>query len=112
MGVTLQEQETTINTYRDSDIAEIYTSDTTVMTRLDKLAENPNSPDWKCVAVINDQDGNLVAKKYQTNKRLVSYRSTIVEREYTDEQLAEMRTRMEALQAARKAQREAENAAK
>lgn len=89
----LCEQETTINTYRDSDIADIYTSDSTVMTRLDKLAESNDSPEWKCVQVIKDQDGNLVAKKYQTNKKLVSYRSAMIEREYTEEQLIEMRAR-------------------
>lgn len=102
MGVMLCEQETTINMYRDSDIAEIYTSDSTVMTRLDKLAESNDSPEWKCIQIINDQDGNLVAKKYQTNKKLVSYRAAIIEREYTEEQLVEMRARMAKMHEARK----------
>lgn len=34
--VSISEQETTINFYRDSVIAEVYTSDRTVMTKLDK----------------------------------------------------------------------------
>ena len=32
----LCDQETTINIYRDEDIAEVYTCDTTMMTKLDR----------------------------------------------------------------------------
>ena len=35
-SVSLDEQETTINFCRDTDIAAVYTSDTTVMTKLDR----------------------------------------------------------------------------
>ncbi len=37
MGLQITEQETTVNIYRDSDTIRIYTSDTTMMTKLDKL---------------------------------------------------------------------------
>ena len=76
MSVSLQEQETVINMSRDLDYADIYTSDRTVMTRLDKLAEDENCPDWSCTGVQYDQNGELVAKTYRTKKSLVSYRSS------------------------------------
>lgn len=38
MSVAMNEQETVIHFGRDSEECEIYTSDTTVMTKLDKLA--------------------------------------------------------------------------
>lgn len=39
MGVSIAEQETSINIMRDSEYAEIYTSDSTMMTKYDKFAE-------------------------------------------------------------------------
>ena len=86
MAVAIYEQETTINTKRDSDIAQIYTSDPTVMTRLDKSAKSDDCTDWKLVKEIYDMKGELVGKMYETNKRLVSYRSFIQTKELTDEQ--------------------------
>lgn len=53
---------------RDLDYADIYTSDRTVMTRLDKLAEDENCPDWNCTGTQYDQNGELVAKTYRTKK--------------------------------------------
>ena len=71
---------------RDSDTAKIYTSDRTVMTRLDRLAEREDCPDWKVTEEIRDTEGELVGKMYETNKRLVSFRSFLQSRELTDEQ--------------------------
>lgn len=75
MGLTLQEQETTVNFYRDSDICTVYTSDSTVMTKLDKLAENPKAPHWKLKKEHKSQSGELVGKTYETHKDLISFRS-------------------------------------
>lgn len=49
MSVAMNEQETVIRFGRDSEECEIYTSDTTVMTKLDKLASknNDKAPLWK-----------------------------------------------------------------
>ena len=47
MGLSIAEQETSISIMRDSDICTVYTSDTTVMTKLDKLAESEKAPHWK-----------------------------------------------------------------
>ena len=108
MSVALYEQETTISFYRDSDNAHIYTSDTTVMTRLDKLVKNPNCPDWKLVEIQRSRDGEIVGKCYQTHKKLASsFRGAIVERNMTEEQREEMRLRASKMQQVR---REKQNA--
>lgn len=43
MGLTIEEQETHINFSRGDSRAEIYTSDTTMMTKLNKLVELPGT---------------------------------------------------------------------
>ena len=45
MGVPIYEQETTISFSRDEDFADIYTSDTTMMTKYDKFVANKDSHD-------------------------------------------------------------------
>lgn len=94
MGLSLQEQETTINFYRDSELASVYTSDRTVMTKLDKLAESDEYPDWKLIKVNRSmEDKEIVSKVYETKKKLVSFRSNIVQRELTEEQKEAYRER-------------------
>lgn len=72
MGVMFEEQETVINIMRTDDYAEIYTSDSTMMTKLDKcVAENPD--EWKIIR----QDtvlGKIVAKTYICPKKFISFR--------------------------------------
>lgn len=93
-SVSYEEQETTISFGRDKDGAEIWTSDRTVMTKLDKLCEE--SPEyWKCKKVEYFLDGSLANKVYTvTDKALISFRSKKVKRELTDEQRAELAERM------------------
>lgn len=89
MAIGLEEQETVINIRRDSEFAEIWTSDTTTMTRLDKLAKNKS--DWECYRVEKFKDGTVAGKWYRCPKKLVSYRgstSTGSRRFMTDEQKA------------------------
>lgn len=86
MGLSVSEQETTVNFYRDSDICTVYTSDSTVMTKLDKLVENPKAPRWKMKEEHRLQSGELVGKTYETHKRLISFRADISTREMTEEQ--------------------------
>jgi len=86
MGLSISEQETTISFMRDSDICMIYTSDSTIMTRLDKLAESEKAPHWTLKEEHRLQGGELVGKTYETHKRLISFRSDIAIREMTDEQ--------------------------
>lgn len=107
MGISIQEQETTINFYRNSDIAQIYTSDSTMITRLDKLAESDDAPEWKLVEVHRSMaDGSIVAKTYETKKRLVSFRAAINQRELTEEQREELRERARTMVEAQKKKRE------
>ena len=86
MGLNIYEQETSVSFMRDSDICTVYTSDTTVMTKLDKLAESDKSPHWKLKEEHRLQNGELIGKTYETHKRLISFRSSITSREMSDEQ--------------------------
>lgn len=95
MGLPVFEQETTVNFYRDSDICTVYTSDSTVMTKLDKLVKNPKAPHWKLKGEhrLQSRDldgtinsGEIVGKTYETHKRLISFRADISTRELTEEQ--------------------------
>lgn len=97
MGVPIHEQETVIRYDRDSDICEIYTSDTTIMTKLDKLADidNQKAPLWKVKEEHRTKiTHELVGKTYLTNKRLISFRAGIVEREMSEEQRRETAERL------------------
>lgn len=93
-SVSYEEQETTISFSRTDDGAEIWTSDRTVMTKLDKLcAESPEF--WKCKKVENFLDGSLANKVYTvTDKSLISFRSKKIKRDLTEEQRAELAERM------------------
>ena len=87
MSLSLQEQEVHINFTRPDEFAEIYCSDATWITKLDKLVAR--SPElYKVIA--NTENG----KTYQFPKRLISLRSSIVSREYTEEQKHEIADRL------------------
>ncbi len=86
MGLSIAEQETTVSFMRDNDICMVYTSDSTVMTKLDKLAKSGKAPHWKLVAEHRLRGGELVGKTYETHKRLISFRADISTREMTEEQ--------------------------
>ncbi len=95
MGMILCEQETTINFMRESGQAVIYTSDTTMITRLDKLVESEAAPHWKLKENHYSQDGELVAKTYITAKRLISFRGNFVSSHMTEEQKEAARIRLQ-----------------
>ena len=86
MGLNISEQETCVSFMRDSDICTVYTSDSTVMTKLDKLAESDKSPHWKLKEEHRLQNGELVGKTYETHKRLISFRANITTREMSEGQ--------------------------
>lgn len=109
MGVAIYEQETTINIMRDSDVARVFTSDSTMMTRLDKLVEREDCPEWKLVEEHYSQGGELVGKTYETNKRLVSFRSNIITRELSEEQRKELSERFRDAQEKKKLEQEQES---
>lgn len=86
MGLNVSEQETSISFARDSDICTVYTSDSTIMTKLDKLAKSNESPHWRLKEEHRLINGELVGKTYETHKRLISFRANISTREMSEEQ--------------------------
>lgn len=86
MGLNISEQETSVSFSRDSDICTVYTSDSTIMTKLDKLAESDKSPHWKLKEEHRLINGELIGKTYETHKRLISFRANISTREMSEEQ--------------------------
>ena len=79
MSLSLSEQELHINAARDEDFATAYCSDSTWITKMDKLVVK--SPDLFEIVAETDW-----GKTYRFPKRLISIRSSIVTREMTDEQ--------------------------
>lgn len=94
MGLAVEEQETSVLYMRDSDLCQIYTSDTTVMTKLDKLVKSKDAPLWRLVREHKLQDGTLVGKTYETNKNLISYRKDLGTHNLSEETRKERSERM------------------
>ncbi len=83
--ITLDEQETVIQFNRTDKGATIYTSDTTMMTKLDKLCIS--SPSNYKLDREETEDGKVVGKFYKlADKTRVSFRSKKVERILTEEE--------------------------
>lgn len=85
MQFSNEERETIIRFDRAGDECTIYTADSMVMTKLDKI--------YKCVKEYRD-GGKVYAKEYTTNKRLISFRSKIITREFSKERKKELSDRM------------------
>lgn len=94
MGLSIDEQETVVIIMRGGDTAEVYTSNTRMMAKLDKLAEDENAPCWKLKEECRLQTGELVGKKYVTDKRLIAFRRNLVTRTLTEEQREAGRQRL------------------
>lgn len=92
MSVPKIEQETTISYTREGGMAKIYTTDTTVITKLDKMCKA--SPAWELVCEEAAKKGGIVSKTYQCPKGLISYRKDQIKRELTEEQRKEKADRM------------------
>ncbi len=75
MGIGIEEQETVIGFMRDEKFCTVYTSDSTVMTKLDKRVEK--SKDWELIKVDKLRDGSVVSKTYKAPKRLISFRGEV-----------------------------------
>lgn len=90
MGVPLNEQETGISWYRTEKGCIIYTSDSTVMTKLDKRCVD-SANNYKCVHVQKDEDGNVISKQYELkDKTLISFRGRKVKRELSEDERKRM----------------------
>lgn len=89
MGFTLDEQETTIQISRSQRNAHIWTSDKTMMTKLDNLCEK--SEEWTCTGE-NRINGEVCDKEYIVDKTLISFRSN--RKKMTDEEKARLAERL------------------
>lgn len=84
MHVSTDEQETVIQFGRNDNGATIYTSDSTIMTKLDKQVKNS---DYYTLIRTDTCDGDTVSKTYHCkDKKLISFRSAKTKRVLTDEQ--------------------------
>ena len=61
MGLMIEEQETNVNFNRNDERATIYTSDTTMITKLNKLVESDNT-EWKLESVSKLKNGEEVGR--------------------------------------------------
>lgn len=68
MGLSFEEQETVISYNRNSDKMNVYTADSFLMARLNKLKDI-----YKLVRV-HKQDGEIVAADYEAEKRFCTLR--------------------------------------
>ena len=73
MGVEISEQETLISWSRGDEFAEVYTSDSTTMTKLDRKCRE--FPDFWKIKDISTVKGEIVSKTYICPKKLVSLRN-------------------------------------
>lgn len=97
----IDEQETIIIISRDSDTAEVCTTDTTMWTKLDKLVSDPDS-DWKLSRIALCR-GEETERIYTAPKSLISFRtSKRTYRALTDEQKAQAAERLRKAREARK----------
>lgn len=76
-SVPMDEQETVIQFDRNGTVCHVYTTDSTMMTKLDKIHKRVRQD------YIN---GKPIAAYYEFDKKLLSFRSKIPKRTLTDEQ--------------------------
>lgn len=87
MNIPINEQETTISFARNEDSVKIWTSDSTMMTKLDKLVER-DSENWSSTEQ-KDSEGDVIAKVYSVHKKkLIAFRADKV---LTEEQKEALR---------------------
>ena len=82
----LSEQETSINYNREEKTVDVWTSDRTVMTKLDRLCETAPE-NYRCIDIAKTKDGELISKLYTiADKSLLSFRSKKVKANLSEEQ--------------------------
>lgn len=84
--VPTDEQETVIQFDRNDTVCHVYTTDLTVMTKLDK----------KYKRVKQDYvSGKPIAAYYEFDKRLLSFRSKVMKKNLSDEEKKKARERLD-----------------
>ena len=89
MGLTIEEQETHVNFSRNDERAIVYTSDSTTMTKLNKLIAL-QSTEWKLESESKLKTGEVIGRTYSCPVSLISFRSKKISRQLTDEQRKEV----------------------
>ena len=92
MGLTKYEMEVHVMWNRESDEAEIYTSDPSVMRKLSKLEAYHKTREHR-------NGGQIVALEFTCDKHLISFRSKRLTVELTDEERELRRERAKAIRA-------------
>ncbi len=104
MGLAIEEQETYISFYRDDGKVHLYTSDTLMIARMEKMMKEPNC-EWKLVKKDYARGTDeVVGCEYEGPRKLVSIKSH--GRIFTEEQLKVMKERGKMLQEMRKRKEE------
>lgn len=79
------EQETTIQFDRNGDSLQIWTNDSTVLTKLKKLMQI-NPIDWKCYVAQKQSDGSYTGYFFESKKSNISFKAKKKTRILSDEQ--------------------------
>lgn len=87
MSLSRAEQEVHISASRDEEFATAYCSDSVWMTKFDKLVKK--APELFTVVRVTN-----VGKTYRFPKKLISIRSSVVKREFSDEERQAMAERL------------------
>lgn len=83
-GVATDEQETVVQFGRNDEYMTIYTTDSTMMTKLDKCVKGG---EYEVIEIHKLQKSDkIIGKTYRAKKRLLSFRKKFIEREMTEEQ--------------------------
>lgn len=87
MGLSFPEQETVLRWDRSEDSMQVYTADVNLMKRLQSL------PAYECIGQ-DRQGGQVVAMTFKAPKKLCTLRNALPKKkDYTEEELAELRER-------------------
>lgn len=73
MKIPKQEQETVLSFHRDDQSIDVFTSDSTIITKMDKLCgKNPTA--YKHIK-DSTSNGEITGKFYRMSKKLLSFRT-------------------------------------
>ena len=94
MGIALDEMETTISFSRTGAHAEVWTCDTTMYTRFDKLCKESPAM-YTCTEEARNRNGELLSKTYRiADKSLLSFKPKKRKVVLTEEEKAERAERL------------------
>lgn len=88
MYIPVEEQETVIQIDRTGDIARVYSTDATMINKLDKKYARHK---------VHKQNRKIVGVEYRVDKRLLSWRTVIPKNNQTEEQRRASAERMRKL---------------